>query len=110
MAQLKEHLARFSSCGFTTLPLDQAQEAWWQSSYFLAFKLIPNKTDQSKTQGLQLILGNMKQFAYFFPNEACESPCVRLGFCGQTIFINDKAFLLRDLSSNDNMDQDVKEN
>ena len=99
--QLQHYLDGFLFKGFTCLPIDQAREAYFSSEYVLAYKLIPNEEDENKFVGLWLISGNLECNKVVFSESFCKAPDVKLGFCGQTILINNRAYLLRDLMNTD---------
>lgn len=108
MRELKDYLRHFEICGFTVLPLDQAREAFWRPTYFLAHKFIFNENHHEKFVVLQLILGNLKQLAIVLPSCFTCPPNVQIGFCGQTILINQKAYRLNDLMELDESDRLAK--
>jgi len=95
MTKLKEYLKTLSDAGFTTLPLDQAQEAYTSTQHVLAFKFKPDL--DYWTYGVLLITGAMTQKSVIFPDSIGVDPEVKLGFCGQTILINQNAFSLYEL-------------
>jgi len=103
MSSLQNTLSHLVEHGFTCLPLDQAKEAIYREQYFLAYKLI---TKQQDDIGLQIVLANLNEFRFFFPEELLlqkKIPDVALGFCGLTLIINGTSYSLRDLVQQDDL-------
>ena len=85
--------------------MPQAQEAIYRDNYFLAYKFILEKPEMNIV-GLQIVLANLTQFQFFFPESLFlekETPEVNFGFCGMTLIINGKGYNLRDvIEANEN--------
>lgn len=99
MTNLEKYLNHFVSSGFTVLPLDQAKEAYTNSHYLLAYK--PLRKLDSWTSGVLIITGGLNQFSVIFPKTFGTDPSVKLGFCGQTLLINNHAYTFNNLKEID---------
>lgn len=96
MITIHKQLKRLSESGFTTLPLDQAQEAFTEKDFIIAFKVLPDQQG-SWSVGVLLILGNLSNKLILLPDSVGPDPDISLGFCGQTLIINQNSHRLNDL-------------
>ncbi len=96
MTTIPKQLQKLKDSGFTTLPLDQAQQAFTEKDFIIAFKVLPDQQG-GWSVGVLLILGNLSNKLVSLPDTLGHDPLISLGFCGQTLIINQEAHSLSDL-------------